>query len=37
MALAQAAGNHWDDEGWPDIYNEEYLHQFQPEPTYKVH
>ena len=36
MELAQAAGNHWDDEAWPDIY-EGYLHQFQPEPTYKVH
>ena len=24
-------------EAWPDIYDEGYIHQFQPEPTYKIH
>ena len=23
-------------EAWPDAYNEEYIHQFQPEPTNKI-
>ena len=22
---------------WPDIYDEEYIHHFQPEPTRKIH
>ena len=24
-------------ETWPDIFYEEYIHQFQHEPTYKIH
>ena len=24
-------------EAWPDIFYEGYIHQFQPEPTYKIH
>ena len=24
-------------EAWPDIYNEGFIHQFQPEPTHKIH
>ena len=24
-------------EVWPDTYDEECMHQFQPEPTYKIH
>ena len=24
-------------EAWPDIYNEEYIYQFQPETTLKIH
>ena len=24
-------------EAWPDTYDEEYIHQFQPEPTHKIH
>ena len=24
-------------EAWPDIYNEEYIHQFQSELTHKIH
>ena len=24
-------------EAWPDIYNEWYIHQFQPEHTHKIH
>ena len=24
-------------ETWPDIYDEWYIHQFQPEPTLKIH
>ena len=24
-------------EAWPDIYNEGYIHNFQPEPTHKIH
>ena len=23
-------------EAWPDTYNEEYIHQFQPEPSHKI-
>ena len=23
-------------EAWPDAYSEEYIHQFQPEPTHKI-
>ena len=34
MAAAQAAENHGD-EAWPNIYIEEYIHQFQPEPLTK--
>ena len=24
-------------EAWPDIYNEGFVHQFQPEPIHKIH
>ena len=24
-------------EAWPDIFYEGYIHQFQPEPTHKIH
>ena len=24
-------------DAWPDIYDEGYIHQFQPEPTHKIH
>ena len=24
-------------EAWPDIYDEGYIHQFQPELTHKIH
>ena len=24
-------------EAWPDTYNEGSIHQFQPEPTHKIH
>ena len=24
-------------EVWPDTYYDEYIHQFQPEPTHKIH
>ena len=24
-------------EAWPDTFNEGYIHQFQPEPTHKIH
>ena len=24
-------------EAWPDIFYEGYRHQFQPEPTHKIH
>ena len=24
-------------EAWPDTYNERCIHQFQPEPIYKIH
>ena len=36
MAAAQAAENEGD-EVWPDIYDEEYIHQFQSEPIHKIH
>ena len=36
MAAAQAAENHGD-EAWADIFYEEYISQFQPEPTDKIH
>ena len=37
MEAGQAAENHGDDEARPDIYDEEYIHQFKPEPTHKIH
>ena len=24
-------------EAWPDTFDEGYIHQFQPEPTHKIH
>ena len=24
-------------EAWPDTFNEEYIHQFLPEPTHKIY
>ena len=35
MAAAQEAEKHGD-EAWIDIYDED-IHQFQPEPTHKIH
>ena len=37
MAAAQAAENHGDVWVFPDTYCEAYTHQFQPEPTHKIH
>ena len=37
MAAAEAAENQGDSEAWSNTYNEGYIHQFQPEPTYKIH
>ena len=37
MAPVQAAENHGDNGAWPDIYDKAYIHQFQPEPTHKIH
>ena len=37
MATAQAAENMAMREARSDTYNEEYIHQFQPEPTRKIH
>ena len=34
MAAAQAAEM---SEAWPDMSDEGYIHQFQPEPTRKTH
>ena len=35
MAAAQVAEN-YGDKGWTDIYDEGYVHQFQPRPTHKI-
>ena len=32
MATAQAAENYKISEAWHDIYDEGYIHQFQPDP-----
>ena len=37
MAAAQAAENHGDDNTWSTINDEGYVHQFQPEPTHRIH
>ena len=39
MATAQAAENHGDEWylQWPHIYNDQYIQQWQPEPTHKIH
>ena len=37
MAAKQEAENHWDEEAWPETYDEGYIHQFQPETTHKIH
>ena len=37
MAAAQAAESHGMIETSPNIYNEGCIHQFQPEPTHKIH
>ena len=37
MAAAQAAENHGDEWVFRDTYYEAYTHQFQPEPTHKIH
>ena len=37
MAAAQAAENHGDELGLTCIFYEGYIHQFQPEPTLKIH
>ena len=37
MAAAQAADNHGDDWGLTWYLDEGYIHQFQPEPTHKIH
>ena len=39
MAATEAAENLGDEmsEVWSDTYNEGYINQFQPEPTYKIH
>ena len=34
---AQAAGNHRDGYSRPDIYDKEYVYQFQTGPTHKIH
>ena len=36
MDAAQAAENQLS-EAWLDIFYEGYTHQFQPEPTHKIH
>ena len=36
MTTAQAPENHGDEWGF-DTYDEGYIHQFQPEPTNKIH
>ena len=35
MAAAQVAETMKMSEAWPDLFYEEYIHQFQPEPTHK--
>ena len=38
MAVAQAAEKHKEmSEVWRDTYDEGYIHQFQFEPTHKIH
>ena len=37
VAAAQEAENHGGELGWPDIFCEGFIHQFQPEPTHKIH
>ena len=37
IEAAQAAENRGDEWTWPDNFNEEYIHKFQPEPTHKIH
>ena len=37
MVAAQAAKTIEMSEAWPDTYNEGYIHQFQLEPTHKIH
>ena len=37
MAAAKAAENQGDDKTWSTINDERYLHQFQPEPTHRIH
>ena len=37
MAAAQAAENHGDEWGLTWYYDEVYIHQFQSEPTHKIH
>ena len=34
---SEAAENHGDEWGWPDIYYEGYIHKFQPEHTHRIH
>ena len=36
MAAALAAENNGMNEAWPDICDEEYIQQFQPEPSHKI-
>ena len=35
--LSRCKQKPWRWEAKPDIYNEEYIHQFQPETTHKIH
>ena len=37
MTAAQTAENYGDEEPWPDTYSKGYTHQFQTEPTHKIH
>ena len=37
MAAAQATWTMEMSEAWADIYDEGYIHQFQPEPTNKLY
>ena len=36
-SATQAAENHGDEWTSPDTFYEGYIHQFQPEPTHKIH